>query len=208
MHHFWYHSVIFASRNKFDMIIISSRKFRDSQSEYFRKALTEDVILTTVHYGCFKLVPIVEGEPRKEEMVVMPASESKKVRIQEEPQIVDPTTSVGTEIVAESKPVEVIDEFKTQVEKTEVSQARDINESTLSVQEYGSNTNENQIIRTQIEKPVVQEKKTSNANVYVDPALYDAFPEEYAAELEAERKMIEELKYTGLRKFFHKIGKK
>lgn len=44
------------------MIIISSRKFRDSQNEILRSALEEEVILTTIHYGSFKLVPIKEGE--------------------------------------------------------------------------------------------------------------------------------------------------
>ena len=40
------------------MIIISSRKFRDNQNEILRSALTEEVILTTVHYGNFRLVPL------------------------------------------------------------------------------------------------------------------------------------------------------
>lgn len=44
------------------MIIISSRKFRDNQNEILRKALTEEVILTTLHYGNFRLVPLSEQE--------------------------------------------------------------------------------------------------------------------------------------------------
>lgn len=44
------------------MIIISSRKFRDTQNNILKKAMSEEVILTTLHYGNFRLVPIHEGE--------------------------------------------------------------------------------------------------------------------------------------------------
>ena len=44
------------------MIIVSSRKFRDSQNTYFEKAMTEEVILQTLHHGSFRLVPVREGD--------------------------------------------------------------------------------------------------------------------------------------------------
>ena len=44
------------------MIIISARKFRDSQNEILKKALSEEVILTTLHFGNFRLVPIAENK--------------------------------------------------------------------------------------------------------------------------------------------------
>lgn len=49
------------------MIILSARKFRDNQNEILKKALEEEVILTTIHYGNFRLVPIREGEESKSE---------------------------------------------------------------------------------------------------------------------------------------------
>lgn len=49
------------------MIIISARKFRDSQNEILKKALSEEVILTTLHFGNFRLVPIVENKTEESE---------------------------------------------------------------------------------------------------------------------------------------------
>jgi len=48
------------------MIIVSSRKFRDSQNEYFEIARKEEVILKTLHYGNFRLVPIKEPKVKQE----------------------------------------------------------------------------------------------------------------------------------------------
>lgn len=47
------------------MIIVSSRKFRDSQNEFFALALEEEVILKTLHYGNFRLVPIKEEKKKR-----------------------------------------------------------------------------------------------------------------------------------------------
>ena len=44
------------------MIIVSSRKFRDNQNTYFEKANSEEVILQTLRYGSFRLVPVREGD--------------------------------------------------------------------------------------------------------------------------------------------------
>lgn len=44
------------------MIIVSSRKFRDNQNTYFEKANTEEVILQTLRYGSFRLVPVREND--------------------------------------------------------------------------------------------------------------------------------------------------
>lgn len=130
------------------MIIISSRKFRDSQQEYFRKALSEDVILTTVHYGSFRLVPIIEGEPRAGHFSV----------------------------VTENKPVPE----PVQVQKPVALPAA-----------------------AEAHEPDKQER-SNPPEVYVDPALYDQYPEQYARELEEEKKQLEALQARGLKKFFRR----
>ena len=62
------------------MIIISSRKFRDSQNEYLQKALSEEVILTTLKFGNFRLVPIIEGEDVDEESIIRKRASRKTNR--------------------------------------------------------------------------------------------------------------------------------
>ena len=61
------------------MIIVSSRKFRDSQNTYFEKAMTEEVILQTLHHGSFRLVPIREGDSVYSE--IRKASEEKSATL-------------------------------------------------------------------------------------------------------------------------------
>lgn len=163
------------------MIIISSRKFRDSQQEYFRKALTEDVILTTVHFGSFKLVPIIEGEPRQvqEKVEVKKESVEKIVKTVEEEVIEKVTEPVITSQAA-----------------TDDSKADTMSDGIEIVAEDKPDV-------TPPSKPV--ETPHSSSNVYVDPALYDAYPEQYAKELEEERRMVEDLQTTGLKRLFKKI---
>ena len=62
------------------MIIISSRKFRDSQNEYLQKALSEEVILTTLKFGNFRLVPIIEGDDVDEESIIRKRASKKTNR--------------------------------------------------------------------------------------------------------------------------------
>lgn len=131
------------------MIIISSRKFRESQQEYFRKALSEEVILTTVHHGCFRLVPIIEGETAKE-------------------------NSTASSIHSEKHEIDCV--------------------PPSCDKECVKDRNENEKI----------EKSREPQLVFVDPSLYDSNPEQYAKELEEEKRMIEELQTTGLRKLFRR----
>lgn len=61
------------------MIIVSSRKFRDNQNTYFEKANTEEVILQTLRYGSFRLVPVREGDVAFQD--VRRASEEKNAAL-------------------------------------------------------------------------------------------------------------------------------
>lgn len=61
------------------MIIVSSRKFRDNQNSYFEKAKTEEVILQTLRYGSFRLVPVREGDAAFSD--VRKASEEKNAAL-------------------------------------------------------------------------------------------------------------------------------
>lgn len=235
------------------MIIISSRKFRDSQKEYFKKALTEDVILTTVHYGSFKLVPVVEGEPRKdpikpERITVSDGTKNRKRLKQAEvfqdevsaspiqaageetaadPQVIqrdrfhaqdtEQNSEQESELKSESRveqkpvnsPIQNLEEIQP---KTTIQTAADIaNVMTDDGTEIAAKTNaaEHAVSNTTDKgtkhTEVVQH---TSSNVYVDPALYDAFPEEYAKELEEEKKMIEDLQSSGLKRLFRKFSKK
>ena len=74
------------------MIIISARKFRDSQNEILKKALSEEVILTTLHFGNFRLVPIVENKTEESEAEPV----KKKTR---------PSGSKGKAIVHQQPPI-------------------------------------------------------------------------------------------------------
>lgn len=61
------------------MIIVSSRKFRDNQNAYFEKANTEEVILQTLRYGSFRLVPVRENDEAYKD--VRKASEEKNAAL-------------------------------------------------------------------------------------------------------------------------------
>lgn len=61
------------------MIIVSSRKFRDNQNTYFEKANSEEVILQTLRYGSFRLVPVREGDAAFSD--VRKASEEKNAAL-------------------------------------------------------------------------------------------------------------------------------
>jgi len=61
------------------MIIVSSRKFRDNQNAYFEKANTEEVILQTLRYGSFRLVPVRESDEAYSD--VRKASEEKNAAL-------------------------------------------------------------------------------------------------------------------------------
>lgn len=80
------------------MIILSARKFRDNQNEILRKALTEEVILTTLHYGNFRLVPIQESgqtvvPDRPSEMGAKPPVDSGIQKVSRDETFVEPRSS-------------------------------------------------------------------------------------------------------------------
>lgn len=83
------------------MIIISARKFRDSQNEILKKALSEEVILTTLHFGNFRLVPIAENKTDDSETEpVRKKSRTAKskviVSMQDQPSVSGPAPESGT----------------------------------------------------------------------------------------------------------------
>lgn len=83
------------------MIIISARKFRDSQNEILKKALSEEVILTTLHFGNFRLVPIAENKTDDSETEpVRKKSRTVKskviVSMQDQPSVSGPAPESGT----------------------------------------------------------------------------------------------------------------
>lgn len=83
------------------MIIISARKFRDSQNEILKKALSEEVILTTLHFGNFRLVPIAENKiDDSETEPVRKKSRTEKskviVSMQDQPSVSGPAPESGT----------------------------------------------------------------------------------------------------------------
>lgn len=196
------------------MIIISSRKFRDSQSEYFRKALTEDVILTTVHYGCFKLVPVIEGEPRKnqeKEIVKLTDEMSSKTQLKSREEIVSSSVFDENYDVAESRyqnsgdnSTEAEKYTYTAVESGMVPNMDSVNEPN-NVSMEGDNNNVKAISDSVVP---TSSNDSQSQSMFVDPSLYDSNPEMYAKELEEQRKMIEELRYTGFKKLMHKFTKK
>lgn len=187
------------------MIIISSRKFRDSQNEYLQKALSEEVILTTLKFGNFRLVPIIEGEDVEEESIIRKRASRKANRKPQQGEVKEKLKEEsGVQSLKEKPSISVnAVENETKISHT-IETIQENNEENLmvvpsTVQKAGPN----------ISKPeVIQENTESRATVFVDPSLYDENPTEYAKELEEERKMIEELRYKGFRKLLHNIGLK
>lgn len=206
------------------MIIISNRKFRENMVDYLKKAQTEDVIITTLRYGNFRLVPIIEGEPRAVEKTqdqvieaaVTKAHSSPAKTVTEEVKghayqedFIPDTTEEKTE---EEKPVFKYRDLtgtgmpspkvELQVKHIDVMPLENAENNVQPVhpeeQAYGK-------IET---KPTNDGVKAQEANVIVDPALYDAFPEQYAKELEEERRALESVRNKGLKGFFRNLGKK
>lgn len=197
------------------MIIISSRKFRDSQNEYFQKALKEDVILTTLKFGSFRLVPIIEGEPRQE----IKDSSMEKGH-EERPESVNRAIEEKQKevrkarIISDYSPVETISEEREAVIETKSGRDEIMIENNM-VPNNGTREIIDDGDEILVPKPNESEEKmvpnmnsSEKQSVFVDPALYDTNPREYAKELEEERKMIEELRYKGIRKIIHNLGKK
>lgn len=131
------------------MIIVSSRKFRDSQNEFFELALEEEVILKTLHYGNFRLVPIREEKKKR-------GRKPKSVKDQKGV-IVIPTPTIQTEnieiapvqVTIETQPEEIIDiknESPTVVVESE----------NIPVQEENTNVNEQE--ETILEGNIIEDK--------------------------------------------------
>lgn len=197
------------------MIIISSRKFRDSQNEYFQKALKEEVILTTLKFGSFRLVPVIEGESREESM--------SKMAIQEPGMDVERASTPKKEVKEPVKKPRVISEFSSMesgvndfknipdhVDEAVVADVAISTFETSSIRKISDSEDEKMVPKPLAtnQNMVPNSVSTEKQSIFVDPSLYDTNPREYAKELEEERKMIEELRYKGFRKIIHNLGKK
>ena len=186
------------------MIIISSRKFRDSQNEYLQKALSEEVILTTLKFGNFRLVPIIEGQEVDEESIIRKRGLRKANRKPIQGEVKEIQTSVEEQSIEEIPTIAGNRiENETIISQTIETEKEEVDDNAVLVPSSVLISEPNRI------KPEMNTEKTeTSATVFVDPSLYDENPTEYAKELEEERKMIEELRYKGFRKLLHNIGLK
>lgn len=186
------------------MIIISSRKFRDSQNEYLQKALSEEVILTTLKFGNFRLVPIIEGQEVDEESIIRKRGSRKANRKPIQGEVKEIQTSVEEQSIEEIPTIAGSRiENETIISQTIETEKEEVDDNAVLVPSSVLISEPNRI------KPEMNTEKTeTSATVFVDPSLYDENPTEYAKELEEERKMIEELRYKGFRKLLHNIGLK
>lgn len=89
------------------MIIVSSRKFRDNQNAYFEKANTEEVILQTLRYGSFRLVPVRENDSAYSD--VRRASEEKNAALVANFHKGESVTKKEAPVLQEAAPMPAID---------------------------------------------------------------------------------------------------